>query len=68
MKTRQMSKQQSNFRETDVKRAIRAVENAGVKIGRIELQKGKIIIVPGAPEIKPPADDRPNSFDRVLGS
>jgi hypothetical protein len=52
-----MSKQQSNFRETDVRRAVRAVESAGVKIGRIELQKGKIIIIPGATESERPANE-----------
>jgi hypothetical protein len=54
---RQMSKQQSNFRETDVKRAVRAVTNAGLKIGRVELQKGKIIIIPGTTENEPSANE-----------
>jgi hypothetical protein len=41
-----MSKAPSNFRQTDVKRAVQAVESAGVKIARIELAGGKITIVP----------------------
>lgn len=41
-----MSTGRSNFRETDVKRAVRAVESAGMKIARVELEKGKIVIVP----------------------
>jgi len=41
-----MSKAASSFRRTDVKRAVQAVESAGVKIGRIELEKGKIVIFP----------------------
>jgi hypothetical protein len=41
-----MSGAASNFRRTDVKRAVQAVESAGVKIERIELEKGKIVIFP----------------------
>jgi hypothetical protein len=42
-----MSKGPSTFRETDVKRAIRAAESAGKKVGRIEIDRaGKIILFP----------------------
>lgn len=41
-----MSKAASNFRMTDVKRAIKAAESAGFNVGRIELQGGKIILFP----------------------
>jgi hypothetical protein len=58
-----MSKAASSFRRTDVKRAIQAVESAGVNIGRIELEKGKITIFPDSDK---PAEDRPNSFDEIL--
>jgi hypothetical protein len=46
-----MSKGPSTFRVTDVRRAVKATESAGLKVGRIELSPGKIIIVPanGAP-------------------
>jgi hypothetical protein len=65
-----MSKAASSFRRTDVKRAVQAVESAGVKIGRIELEKGKIIIFPdsAALEEPPEEDGPPNSFDQVLGT
>jgi hypothetical protein len=43
-----VSKAPSNFRETDVKRAIRAATSAGVKIGHIELRGGKVVLVPAA--------------------
>jgi hypothetical protein len=60
-----MSKAASNFRRTDVKRAVQAVESAGVKIGRIELERGKIVIFPDG--AAPEQDTRPNTFDQVLG-
>jgi hypothetical protein len=41
-----MSKAASHFRENDVKRLVRSVERAGVKIGRVELQGGKVILFP----------------------
>jgi hypothetical protein len=41
-----MSKAASDFKETNVKRAVRAVQRAGLKIGRVELERGKIIIFP----------------------
>jgi hypothetical protein len=58
-----MSKAASSFRRTDVKRAIQAFESAGLNIGRIELEKGKITIFPDSDN---PAEDRPNSFDEIL--
>jgi hypothetical protein len=55
------------FKETDVARAVRAVEAAGHNIARVEIgTDGKITIVPGTP----PAEEKkgpPNTFDRVLG-
>jgi hypothetical protein len=42
-----MPRRRCTFRETDVKRAVRAVRAAGVKIGRVEVGKdGTIIVVP----------------------
>jgi DNA invertase Pin-like site-specific DNA recombinase len=41
-----MSKDASNFRRTDVKRAIQAAASAGLEIGRIELRGGKVVLVP----------------------
>jgi hypothetical protein len=41
-----MSKGPSTFRETDVKRAIRAAESAGKKVDRIEIGRdGKIVVL-----------------------
>jgi hypothetical protein len=45
-----MSSKASTFGETDIKRAVRAAENAGLTIGRLEIGKdGKISIVPREP-------------------
>jgi len=41
-----MSKGPSTFRKTDVKRAFDAAKMAGVKVARIEIQAGKITLVP----------------------
>jgi hypothetical protein len=59
-----MSSQPSNFRRTDVKRAVQAIEAAGRKIARVELHGGKVLIIPaGDDEV---ADDSNNSFDRGI--
>lgn len=39
-----MSKAASHFRENDVKRLVRSVQNAGLKVGRVELQGGKVVL------------------------
>ncbi len=46
-----MSRRPCTFRETDVKRAVKAVRAAGVEIARVEIQKdGRIIVVSGKPK------------------
>ena len=43
-----MPKGQCTFRKTDVTRAIKAAENAGMKIGRVEVDSaGTISLIPG---------------------
>jgi hypothetical protein len=45
-----MARGACNFRETDLKRAIKAVLAADLEIARIEIEKdGRIILVPGKP-------------------
>ena len=41
-----MSKGPSTFKKTDAKRKIEAAELAGIRVGRIELQAGRVIIIP----------------------
>ena len=46
-----MSRGQQTFKQRDVTKAIKATVNAGIAVGRIEIDKdGKIIIVPARPE------------------
>lgn len=39
-----MSRASSSFRETDVKRALRAIENAGRKVESVEIEGGRVKI------------------------
>jgi hypothetical protein len=49
-----MSSQPSSFRRTDVKGAMQAMQAAGLKIGRVELQGSKVLIIPaGDEEVSP---------------
>jgi hypothetical protein len=41
-----MSSEPSNFRRTDIKRALQAVQAAGLKVVRVELRGGTVRIVP----------------------
>jgi hypothetical protein len=59
-----MSSQPSSFRWTDVKRAVQAVRAAGLRVARVELHGGKVLIIPaGEGEV---ADDSNNSFDKIM--
>ena len=59
-----MSASPSNFRRSDVKRAVQAVQAAGLKVARVELHGGKVLIIPAGDEEVP--DDSNNSFDKIL--
>jgi hypothetical protein len=59
-----MSYASSNFRRTDVKRAVQAMQAAGLKVGRVELHGGKVLIIPAGEEEV--ADDSNNSFDKIM--
>jgi hypothetical protein len=52
-----MSRVPSNFRQSDVTRAVRAVTKAGVDITRVEIEGGKITVIVGKGEAVQPADD-----------
>jgi len=60
-----MSASPSNFRRTDVKRAVQAVQAAGLRVRRVELDGGKVTIIPADDESVEP-DDSNNSFDKIM--
>ena len=41
-----MPKGPCTFRKSDVRRMIEATESAGIRVGRVELQAGKVIVIP----------------------
>jgi hypothetical protein len=46
-----MSRGQQTFKQRDLTKALKATVNAGIAVGRVEIDKdGKIIIVPARPE------------------
>jgi hypothetical protein len=49
------------FKQGDITKAIKGAVNAGLSVGRVEVQEGKIIVFAGRP------DDRPqtNEWDDV---
>ena len=52
-----MPRGRRNFRQTDVKRAIKGARAAGMEVARVEINKaGLIVVVPSKPE--KPADER----------
>jgi len=61
-----MSASPSNFRRTDVKRAVQAIQAAGLKVARVELDGGKVTIVPADGESVEIADNSNNSFDKIM--
>ena len=52
-----MGRGPSNFKRSDVRRAIKAVDSAGIGIGRIEVEGSKITIVPADGEKQTQAQD-----------
>jgi hypothetical protein len=59
-----MSYAPSNFRRNDVKRAVQALQAAGLKVGRVELHGRKVLIILAGDEVV--ADDSNNSFDKIM--
>lgn len=62
-----MSRGPSSFKKTDVTRATRAVLSAGLSVERIEIEKGRIVVVPGSPG-KAQNGSEPNPWDGVLAN
>jgi hypothetical protein len=64
-----MSRAPSSFRETDVKRAIRAIERAGKKAGAVEMVKGGVvrITIKDSDEVVP-VDTDSSEWDEKYGA
>jgi hypothetical protein len=60
-----MSSQPSNFRRTDVKRAVQAIQAADLKVSHVELRGGTVRIIPTNDEADD-ADDSNNGFDKIM--
>ena len=61
-----MSASPSNFRRTDVKRAVQAMQAAGLKVARVELDGRRVTIIPADDESGDVADNSNNSFDKIM--
>jgi hypothetical protein len=63
-----MSRASSTFRESDVKRALRAIEAAGKKAASVEIEDGriKIRLKNGTSADNHEPDQEPNEWDNVL--
>jgi hypothetical protein len=61
-----MSASPSDFRRTNVKRALLAVQSAGLRVARVELDGGKITIIPANGASVEITDNSNNSFDKVM--
>ena len=59
-----MSRGECTFRQRDVTAALKAARDAGAEVARVEIDKGKIIIVMGKPnEAMPEGQERANEWD-----
>ena len=63
-----MPRAKCKFTQTDIKRGIKAIESAGLKVGRVEIQEGKIILFPQDDKVKADqiTENSGNPWDEVL--
>jgi hypothetical protein len=60
-----MSRGAQTFRERDVTKAVKAVVKAGMKVDRVEVMDGKIVVFAGDPETGIAAVEAHNEWDDV---
>ncbi len=58
-----MSRSAQSFKQGDVTKAIKGAVKAGFKVGRFEIEDGKIIVFAGDAEAKVEQD--PNEWDKI---
>ena len=64
LKVGKMAKGTCTFRKSDVTRLLCAAEKAGVKVARVEVEAGKLTLVPEH-EGANPEGSKPNEWDAV---
>ena len=60
-----MPRRPSTFRQHDVTRALRATVAAGIAVQRVEIEGGKIVIIPGNPPERIEPRPEANEWDGV---
>jgi hypothetical protein len=61
-----MARASCTFKQSDVTKAIKAVQSAGFDIARVEIGRdGRIIVVPGKPEPATVSGSDPNEWDNA---
>ena len=61
-----MSAKKWNFRKTDVRSMIEAATGAGLKVGRIEMADGKVVVFPTGEEQSEVSETAVNPWDEVI--
>ena len=64
MEDRLMSRGAQKYKQGDVTKAVKAVVKAGVPVGRVEIENGKIVVIAGNKPEEIPANE--NEWDSVL--
>jgi hypothetical protein len=60
-----MSRGPQQFRQTDVTKAIKAAVAAGLSVARVEVERGRIIVIAGRPEQGQHSGTAVNEWDTV---
>jgi hypothetical protein len=61
-----VSRGSHTFKQTDITRAVKAMNAAGLEVARVEVDKeGKIAIIAGKPEQQIPKIGEGNEWDRL---
>ena len=61
-----MSRGAQTFRERDVTKAVKALQKAGVKVKRVEIADGKIVVFAEQPEVIAIGAETPEELHKLL--